>query len=350
MTSGNQFRSLFFLLAVFLISCGNTSSSGGNEFLFPIPKPPEGYRSCGAFSSRNLSGCDFNYNGVVFDNINLQGFNLKGAYLPYKEMRNANLKDANLERVVLTFAELQDANLSGANLKKADLSGADLTGANLRGANLENANLKGADISRAILSDAILKGTMMPSGYRINCDLSSKHLKFCDLSDAKLVSLKLRGKDLTGANLVGVDLTGADLSGATLRYARLARANLSKTNLTNADMMDASLEDANLENANLEYSNLIGTNLSGANMTGVRLGGSSRYLPPITPTRPQSNYSPDYLEGDDPEPPRPGIGNDSENDYGYDDGPCIGDCNDMDGDGRTSDDIDRDGDGLYESP
>ncbi len=32
----------------------------------------------------------------------------------------------------------------------------------------------------------------------------------------------------------------------------------------------------------------------------------------------------------------------------YDDGPCIGDCNDMDNDGRTWDDYDADGDGLYE--
>jgi hypothetical protein len=40
----------------------------------------------------------------------------------------------------------------------------------------------------------------------------------------------------------------------------------------------------------------------------------------------------------------------------YDDGnqenydECIGDCNDMDNDGRTWDDYDGDGDGLYESP
>ena len=44
---------------------------------------------------------------------------------------------------------------------------------------------------------------------------------------------------------------------------------------------------------------------------------------------------------------------DSGNDYAEDfdsDPPCIGDCNDMDGDGRTWNDIDGDGDGLYESP
>ena len=57
----------------------------------------------------------------------------------------------------------------------------------------------------------------------------------------------------------------------------------------------------------------------------------------------------DYYEGDDPEPPSPGIGNGSENDYGFDDEPCYGDCNDMDNDGRTWDDYDGDGDGRYET-
>jgi hypothetical protein len=31
-----------------------------------------------------------------------------------------------------------------------------------------------------------------------------------------------------------------------------------------------------------------------------------------------------------------------------DDGPCIGDCTDMDNDGRTWDDVDADGDGRFE--
>jgi len=36
-------------------------------------------------------------------------------------------------------------------------------------------------------------------------------------------------------------------------------------------------------------------------------------------------------------------------DDSYEDNRCIGDCNDMDGDGRTWNDVDRDGDGVYES-
>jgi hypothetical protein len=40
-----------------------------------------------------------------------------------------------------------------------------------------------------------------------------------------------------------------------------------------------------------------------------------------------------------------------EPDWGdYDTGSCVGDCTDMDGDGRTWNDIDADGDGFYESP
>jgi hypothetical protein len=41
---------------------------------------------------------------------------------------------------------------------------------------------------------------------------------------------------------------------------------------------------------------------------------------------------------------------DSSNLDDYPAGDCVGDCNDMDGDGRTWDDVDADGDGNYESP
>lgn len=52
-----------------------------------------------------------------------------------------------------------------------------------------------------------------------------------------------------------------------------------------------------------------------------------------------------YVGGDEPWP-------DDHSSYGDDSdyGSCVGDCTDSDDDGRTYDDVDADGDGLYETP
>lgn len=58
---------------------------------------------------------------------------------------------------------------------------------------------------------------------------------------------------------------------------------------------------------------------------------------------PRPNYGrSDGEDGDGRGDPNPG-------DLGGSDEPCAGDCTDMDNDGRTNDDVDADGDGLYES-
>ena len=59
----------------------------------------------------------------------------------------------------------------------------------------------------------------------------------------------------------------------------------------------------------------------------------------------QDDYGDDY--GDDYEND---FGDYYEDDYGGFDDYCEGDCYDMDNDGRTWNDVDADGDGLYESP
>lgn len=67
------------------------------------------------------------------------------------------------------------------------------------------------------------------------------------------------------------------------------------------------------------------------------------------PSRPFVDNSPGYVNDDDYP---------SDDDSGYDDtyidddgvDSCVGDCNDMDNDGRTWDDVDADHDGLYETP
>ena len=72
----------------------------------------------------------------------------------------------------------------------------DLLEANLGPVNLRGANLSGADLYRA-------------------------NLRFADLRDAKLIGANLykadlRGADLSGANIYGADLTEANLCGAIM--------------------------------------------------------------------------------------------------------------------------------------
>jgi len=89
---------------------------------------------------------------------NLEGANLKDAYLYGANLEGANLKGAYLYGANLAGAYLKDASLEGANLKGAYLYGANLEGANLEGAYLYGANLEGANLKGAYLDGANLKG------------------------------------------------------------------------------------------------------------------------------------------------------------------------------------------------
>jgi hypothetical protein len=167
------------------------------------------------------------------------------------------------------------------------------------------------------------------------------------MTRASLENANGRNVNLSGANLYNSYLSYANLSGANLTNAYLGWANLTYTKLVSANLFHANFANALLRETYIRSAK----NLEEAdNVDGTLSDLKRRYVVTI-PTYPVQNGGGcdyDCLYGDDPEPPAPGIGNDSENDYGFDDGPCIGDCNDMDGDGRTWDDFDADGDGLYE--
>lgn len=96
--------------------------------------------------------------GVKWDNCNLIGLvanqvNLFGADIRNARMDNAQLSAANLDGVNLEYTSL---NLS--NLRQADLSHARLVGVTLRGADLRDSKLVMADLSYANLSDANIEG------------------------------------------------------------------------------------------------------------------------------------------------------------------------------------------------
>jgi hypothetical protein len=90
---------------------------------------------------------------------------------------------------------------------------------------------------------------------------------------------------------------------------------------------------------------------------GAQMISAAKKVEPVYPTRintgtwaptvynkpvPNYNYQDDYGDYGDY--------GDYQDDYGGFDDYCDGDCYDMDNDGRTWNDVDADGDGLYETP
>lgn len=93
----------------------------------------------------------------------------------------------------------------------------------------------------------------------------------CNLFQADLGNLKLKGRDFSGARLRQATLTAAVLS-----HARFAKADLRDVDaygavLTNADLHDADLSHATFVGAYLEGANLQGAKMDGANFAGAEM-------------------------------------------------------------------------------
>ena len=98
---------------------------------------------------------------------------------------------------------------------------------------------------------------------------------------------------------------------------------------------------------------------------GAQMISASKEVEPVYPTRintgtwaptvynkpvPHYNYQDDYQDDYGDYQDDYGDYQDDYGDYGGFDDYCEGDCYDMDNDGRTWNDVDADGDGLYETP
>lgn len=86
-------------------------------------------------SRRKPETLSWSLGGKQLRNLDLRGWNLRGA----------NLAEATLVNVDLRGADLREANLSDARLERCDLRSARLTGADLEGARLEGCDLRWAE-------------------------------------------------------------------------------------------------------------------------------------------------------------------------------------------------------------
>ncbi|MBI3760007.1 MAG: pentapeptide repeat-containing protein, partial [Deltaproteobacteria bacterium] len=115
-------------------------------------------------------------------------------------------------------------------------------------------------------------------------DLRGRDLRYADLTDSKLIKVRLGADDRgRAANLSGALLTNATLisaearaqfHGANLRGARLQGADLIWAKLQGADLSDALLQGAKLNGAQLQGANLLSANIQGADLSQVHLEGA----------------------------------------------------------------------------
>ena len=91
----------------------------------------------------------------------------------------------------------------------------------------------------------------------------------CNLFQADLADLELKGRDYHGARL-----RQADASGAVLARSRFAHGDLRDFNAYGAVMTGADLRGADLTHATLVGAYLEGADLAGARMGGANLSGA----------------------------------------------------------------------------
>ena len=91
------------------------------------------------------------------------------------------------------FVEKNKQNLTNADLEGANLKDAYLEGANLNGANLEGANLKDAYLNGAYLKGADLEGAYLGSAYLGGADLNGANFKNSTISinNKRIFAIKL---------------------------------------------------------------------------------------------------------------------------------------------------------------
>lgn len=110
----------------------------------------------GELRDKAARGLVINVDGQVLRDVQLDGWQARGA-----SMRGAVLEGAKLAGADLRGVNLRAARLRGADLRGADLAGADLGGADLSGACLRGANLAGAVLDKATVADAAIDAVVV---------------------------------------------------------------------------------------------------------------------------------------------------------------------------------------------
>lgn len=114
---------------------------------------------------------------------------------------------------------------NGANCPRCNLFQADLSNLTLKGRNLAGARLRQADLSTAIMTGANFAGGDLRDVNAYGAVLTAASFVRADLTNASLVGAYLQGANLSGARLSGANFSGAEMDRAVgLKQSQLNQA------------------------------------------------------------------------------------------------------------------------------
>lgn len=289
--------------------------------------------------AKDLKGCTSTLflHAMDFSGASLENAYLRGAFLPYLDLRYANLRKADLTNTILRSANLENADFSGANLTGTDLDSTILVGANLNDVNISDQNwpnLNGAEAFYAsysfpdsVNSDAakrlvhvmqsMVSWDLVKADKPFDTSLDWQDMKqflwtFCPLdpaNDLRLGALNMlppktkdqrieqagskcnnrrfgMGQKEEGAlsfadrDWSGSSFRGSTLKGVTLNRIRLDGADFSDSTFDDVTLKDVSFAGANLKGAVFRDSNLDDVDFSGAELQGMRFESLQRLYNP----------------------------------------------------------------------
>lgn len=103
---------------------------------------------------------------------------------------------------------------AGANCPGCNLFQADLSGLELRGRNYARARLRQADLSLAVIARANFAGGDLRDLNAFGAVLTGSNFAGANLTNASFVGAYLQGANFSGAHLEGVNFSGAEMDRA----------------------------------------------------------------------------------------------------------------------------------------
>ena len=285
---------------------------------------------------KGLEGCTsilFLY-AMDFSGASLENAYLRGAFLPYLDLRYANLRNADLTNTILRSANLENVDFSGAHLTSTDLDSTILVGANLNDVYIAGLNwpsLNGAEAFYASYSfpdsvtdpsnlvramHSMVSWDLVKADKPFDTSLEWEDMKkflwtFCPLdpgNNQRLRALRMLPSKPTDQRLEqagskcdnrrfgmgqkedNLNFTDRDWSGSSFRGSTLKGITLNGIRLDGADLSDSTFDDAILKNVSFAGANLKGAvfrdsilddvDFSGAELQGMRFESLQRLYNP----------------------------------------------------------------------
>lgn len=162
------------------------------------------------------------------------------------------LSRLNLSGFILSGIDFEGASLEFANLMEADVDGCNLidaymVGVNLKGTHLLRSCFECANLADAQCYDALMDASNFRLAILVNANLSTASLVGANLSEARLQGASLKGADLTGAILIDAILDDACFEGAILKGTIFSASARDRLELQGVDVSEAYFVDNETE-------------------------------------------------------------------------------------------------------